>query len=133
MVFKMSLVISNKLLAVAFLLFSTSLDTTVAMRITITAINCLNKFQVWKEDFDCYMDRMEQYFIENSIAEEKRVAVFLTAIGGPTYELLRNLLSPDTPKEKSLAELKSTLHAHLKPKPLMIASFVDEHNEREKV
>ena len=67
------------------------------------------------------MDRMEQYCIANSVAEEKRVAVFLTAIGGATYELLRNLLSPDAPKDKSLDELKSTLRAHLKPKSLTIA------------
>ena len=47
--------------------------------------------------------------------------MFLTAIGGATYKLLSNLLSPDAPKDKSLDELKSTLRAHLKPKPLTIA------------
>ena len=87
----------------------------------MAAIGRHDKFQVGKEDFDCYMDRMEQYCIANSVAEEKRVAVFLTAIGGATYELLRNLLSPDAPKDKSLDELKSTLRAHLKPKLLTIA------------
>ena len=87
----------------------------------MAAIGCLDEFQVRKEDFDCYMDRIEQYCIANSVAEKKRVAVFLTAIGGATYELLRNLLSPDAPKDKSLDELKSTLRAHLKPKPLTIA------------
>ena len=47
--------------------------------------------------------------------------MFLTAIGGATYEILWNLLSPDAPKDKSLDELKSTLRTHLKPKPLTIA------------
>ena len=60
-------------------------DITVATKI-MAAIGRLDKFQVGKEDFDCYMDRMEQYFIANSITEGKQVAVFLTAIGGPTYE-----------------------------------------------
>ena len=46
--------------------------------------------------------------------------MFLTAIEGVTYELLRNLLLPDAPKDKSLDELKSTLHTHLNPKPLTI-------------
>ena len=69
----------------------------------MAAIGRLDKFQVGKEDFDCYMDRMEQYFIANSIADEKQIAVFLTAISGPTYKLLRILLSPATPKDKSLA------------------------------
>ena len=77
-------------------------DITVATRI-MAAIGRLDEFQVGKEDFDCYMDRMEQYFIANSIAGGKQVAVFLTAIGGPTYELVRNLLSPAAPKDKTLA------------------------------
>ena len=64
---------------------------------------------------------MEQYCIANSAAEEKRVAVFLITIGGATYELLRNLVSPDAPKDNSLDKLKSTLCTHLKPKPLTIA------------
>ena len=83
----------------------------------MTAIGRLDEFQRGKDDFDCYMDRMEQYFIANSIAEEKQVAVFLTAIGGPTYELLRNLVSLDAPKDKSLEQLKTALRAHLKLKP----------------
>ena len=53
---------------------------------------------------------MEQYFIANSIAEERQVAAFLTVIGGPIYVLLRNVLSPSTvPKDKSQGELKNTL------------------------
>ena len=64
-----------------------SSDITVTTRI-IAAIGCLNEFQVRKEDFDCCMNRMEQYFIANSKAGGKQVAVFLTAIGGPTYELV---------------------------------------------
>ena len=87
----------------------------------MATIGRLDEFQVGNEDFGCYMDRMEQCCIVNSVSEEKRVAVFLTAIGGATYELLRNLLSPDAPKDKSLDKLKSTLCAHLKPKPLTIA------------
>ena len=86
----------------------------------MAAIRRLDEFQVGKEDFDCYMDRMEQYVIANSIAEGKQVAVFLTAIGGLTYELVRNSLLPAAPKDKTLAELKNTLRAHLKTKPLTI-------------
>ena len=86
----------------------------------MAAIGCFDEFQVGKEDFDCYMDRMEQHFIANSIAEGKQVGIFFMAISGPMYELVRKLLSPAAPKDKTLAELKNTLQAHLKPKPLMI-------------
>ena len=39
----------------------------------IAAIGCLDEFQIGKDNFDCYMDQMEQYFIANAIAEEKQV------------------------------------------------------------
>ena len=56
----------------------------------------------------------------NAVPENKQVAAFLSAIGGPAYELLRNLVSPAAPKDKTLAELKTALRSHLKPKPLAI-------------
>lgn len=78
----------------------------------MAAIGHLDEFQVGKDDFDCYMDQMEQYLIVNAIAEEKQIAVFLTAIGGSVYKLLKHLVLPDTPKDKSLNELWSMLHSH---------------------
>ena len=92
------------------------------------AIGQLDEFQMGKDDFDCYVERMEQYFVANGVSEDKQVAAFLTAIGGPTYELLRNLVSPATPKDKTLDELKTTLRSHLKPKSLAIAERFKFHN-----
>ena len=60
-------------------------------------------------------------------AGREKVAVFLTAIGGPAYKLLRNLVSPVTPKDKSLSELKSVVRSHLKPKSLTIAERFKFH------
>ena len=40
------------------------------------------------------------HFIANAIAEQKQVTVFLTAIGGPMYELLKNLVLLDAPRDK---------------------------------
>ena len=44
-----------------------------------------------------------------------------TAVGGKTYSLLRNLVAPQLPKEKSFAQLKEILMAHFEPKLLVIA------------
>ena len=41
---------------------------TVATRGIMTAIGRLDEFQRGKDDFNCYMDQMKQYFIANSIA-----------------------------------------------------------------
>ena len=41
-------------------------------------------------------------------------------MGAKAYELLRNLVAPDAPKDKRFNDLVKTMHAHLKPKPLII-------------
>ena len=51
----------------------------------------------------------------------------LTAVGGKTYSLLRNLVAPQLPKEKSFAQLKEILNAHFEPKPLVIAERFSFH------
>ena len=66
---------------------------------------------------------MEQYFIVNSVPEEKQVAAFFTAIGGLTYKLLQNLILPVASMEKSLTELETILCSHLKLKPLIAEHF----------
>ena len=56
----------------------------------------------------------------NKIAADLQTATMLTVIGGSTFDLLRDLLSPEDPADKSYAELKQALSAHLSPKPLVI-------------
>ena len=110
------------------LLFRLARDITVATRMSTTAlIGCLDEFQMGRDDFDCYVERLEQYFVANAIPENKQVATFLTAIGGPTYELLKSLVMPAAPKDKDLTQLTSVLWAHLKPKPLTIAEQYKFH------
>ncbi len=75
-----------------------------------------------KEDWACYVERLEQFFIANDITDApKKRAVFLSGIGPSTYSLLRNLMTPDVPSSKTYDELKATLSAHFKPKTLVIA------------
>ena len=53
--------------------------------------------------------------------------MFLTVIGTKTYSLLSDLLAPVKPVEKTYAELKAALKAHLKPKPVIIAERFQFH------
>ena len=100
------MIIKIRSVFLACLLNDLQLNITVVMRMTAAAvIGCLDEFQMGKDDFDCYIERMEQFFIVNAVPDEKKVTVFLTTIGGPAYELLRNLISHVTPKDKSLSEL----------------------------
>ena len=49
-----------------------------------------------------YVERAMLFFKANSISEDKQLPVFLSSIGGKNYELLRNLMAPELPKDKSL-------------------------------
>ena len=49
---------------------------------------------------------MELFFQTNAVADGRKVTVFLSLIGPKTYELLRNLVAPEKPAEKTLEVLK---------------------------
>ena len=51
-------------------------------------------------------------------ADKKKVAVFISVMGKNTYAILRDLCSPDSPKDKSFSELCDKLKNHFKPKRL---------------
>ena len=75
----------------------------------------LGEFDPSTELFTAYSERLEQYFIANSIgqcpadatqevlvaADKKKVAVFISVIGKKSYATLRDLCSPDSPEDKS--------------------------------
>ena len=63
-----------------------------------------------------YLERVELYFIANGIADDKKVAVLLTAIGRKTYALLSRLLSCTKPQENFCRIIQD----HYQPKPLVI-------------
>ena len=51
-----------------------------------------------KEDWACYVERLEQFFIADDIIDApKKRAVLLSGIGPSTYSVLRNLMTPDVP------------------------------------
>ena len=81
----------------------------------------ISEFVVEEERISAYLERVELYFGANDIANEKKVAILLSVIGAKTYAVLRSLVAPDQPKDKSFAELKALLKAHYDPKPLVIA------------
>ena len=73
-----------------------------------------------KETIAAYLECVELFFTANRIAENNYVPALLTAIGGETYALLRNLLAPEKPSTKTFAELKAALQCHFDPKSLVI-------------
>ena len=98
-----------------------------------TSIGNLAEFHAGKEKVSDYLERVSLYFEANSVAEGKQVAVLLTAIGGETYALLTNLLSPDKPRDKTFAEISSVLKKHFEPQPVIIAERFHFHRRQQGV
>ena len=70
------------------------------------------------EDWIQYVERMEYYFQANGITEEgTKRAVLISAMGGKAYKLMRNLISPAKPKDKSFEQLVEIMKKHFCPPP----------------
>ena len=63
-----------------------------------------------------YLERAGLYFVANNIPEDKQVPILLSSIGASTYSLLSDLLAPETPSVKSLAEISAALRKHFELK-----------------
>ena len=87
----------------------------------------INEFRLENESFSVYLERFELFVLANSIADSKKVPLFLTVLGGNTYGLLHNLMAPDNPKDKSFETITGVLKAHFEPKPLIIAQRFHFH------
>ena len=80
-------------------------------------------------DWDQYVERLENFFLANDIdVDEKQRAVFLSVVGPATYKILRNLITPAKPVEKTLAELIEVLSKHYKPRPSEIMERFKFHS-----
>ena len=72
------------------------------------------------------------FFTANEGPEEKRVPVFLTIVGKSTYALLRNLLQPSLPKDKTFEDITEILKKHYQPALSVIAERFQFHKRTQK-
>ena len=79
----------------------------------MTLLGSIASFDLKTNNITGYIERVEQYFIVDDVTDEKKqTAIFLTVIGNETYSLLRNLLAPESPSEKTVKTLSETLIDH---------------------
>nr|XP_054921419.1 uncharacterized protein LOC126519842 [Dermacentor andersoni] len=81
----------------------------------------MSEFDPKTQNFESYLERFEHFLTANDIVDAKRLAVFLTVIGPEAYEVLRSLVVPAAPGEKSYAEVKRLLKEHYSPRSSVIA------------
>ena len=78
----------------------------------------VKEFDGEKEECSQYMERLDHFFEVNKVANvDKKRAILLAVITPRTYKLLRNLLAPGKPKDKTYTELVGILKEHHSPKP----------------
>ena len=85
--------------------------------IIAASIGGVGEFTPDQEDWTQYAERLGHFLTANSIEEagRKRVAL-LTTIGLKAYELLRTLVSPEKPGDKTYDELVAAMQQYHSPK-----------------
>src|SRR5258705_2655353 len=82
------------------------------------ALGHVDPFDEALESWTNYAERLEQFLVANKITTEDRMrAVFLSLLGPKHYQLLRNLVAPAKPTEKTYQELIKVLSNHFSPPP----------------
>ena len=79
-----------------------------------------------KEGSASCIERVELYFAAKYVEADYEVT-FLALIGADAYGVLRNLLAPERPKDRSFVELKELLISRYSPKPIFIAQRSQFH------
>ena len=87
----------------------------------MATIGKIDPFNDAEEDWSSYVERLEMFFMVNSVEDEKRTAALVSLIGGKTYGLLKSLTAPEAPSSFTFVQLTDLLRNHFNPKPLVIA------------
>ena len=78
----------------------------------------VSEFDSAIEDWVAYTECIEQYFEANDVVDAaKKRAILLCACRATTFNLIRGLVAPDKPSDRSYAELVSLVQEHYSPKP----------------
>lgn len=81
------------------------------------------------EDWQQYVERLQFFMEANGVTDEgKKRATFLSVVGPSTFQLLRSLIAPANPADKSLKDLIEVLSAHYNPKPSEIVERYKFHS-----
>ena len=92
----------------------------------------ISAFNPAQEEWDEYIERLQHYFTANDIlAEDKRRAILLTAVGPSTYRLIRTLVAPAKVTEVSFDDIVAKAKAHFCPKPSPIVKRFEFNTRRQ--
>ena len=86
--------------------------------VKMTTHGKLPVFDITKETWTLYAERLTLYLVANGITEpEKKHSILLTACGADAYKTVRCIVQPQTPTDKTYEELVQLLEKHYHPQP----------------
>ena len=93
----------------------------------------IEQFDPASTNINCYLERLEQYFITNGVLEDtgerfKHRATLISVISSKAYDVPSDLCSPEAPSEKTHGDLATILKDHFAPKKLLIIKRYRFHN-----
>ena len=81
----------------------------------------LEEFDCSSTDIDSYFERLHAFYRANNVRDSAKVDVFLSVVGPKTYKLLKSLIAPALPSDKTIDELYQTLKRHVQPTDSVIS------------
>ena len=95
-------------------------------------LGCMDTYNPETNDWSVYIERLDLFFETNEIKGEKKVAVLLTVLGTKMYSLLRTIIAPEKPTDKTYAQLVGAIKSYVDPKPIVIAKHFRFHHRDQK-
>ena len=95
-------------------------------------IGHINEFAPEVEPVTAYLEQFQMFVSANAIEDSKVVPTLLTVVGSKPYSLLRGLVSPELPKDKTNDELVDLLKKHFDQKPIVIAEHFHFYQRNQK-
>ena len=85
----------------------------------MVTIGKINPYDDGLEDWDSYVEKVDQYFTVNEISNEKKVSAILSLIGPKkTYASLKSFYTPAKPGEQSYNDIIKKNLRSLEPKTI---------------
>ena len=92
----------------------------------------LEEFDCSSTDMDSYFERLHAFYRANNVRDSAKVDVFLSVVGPKTYKLLKSLIAPTLPSDKTIGELYQTLKWHVQPTDSVISRRARFYTRKQK-
>lgn len=80
----------------------------------------IEAFEGERDAWPAYVERAQEFFEANDVVLATNRSIFLNCCGPRTCALLRNLVKPETPQDKTLNEILAILGRHYAPTPSVV-------------